>query len=439
MKGKRVLIITYYWPPSGGSGVQRWVKFAKYLREFGWEPLIYTVSNPNYPVLDPSMGKDLPEGIEVLKSKIFEPFELYNRFKGNKKDAGIQSGVIEKSKNGSWKDKIALWIRSNIFIPDARMFWIKSGTKFIFNYIKENPVDLIVTNGPPHSAHLIGVGLKNLGIKTPWVADFRDPWDLYYKSLNLSQHSFRKQEKLEKEVVQHCDALVNVGDYLSEQLSFKHPNFAQKFKTVYNGFDLDMTTKSTISLDQKFSIVYVGTFTDSQNCQTFWKTISEKLNEKSFKDHFELKLIGKIDPVVLQSIDEFGLNENTKFYNYLPHQEAITFQKSAQVLLLVIHNLEHSKSFLSGKVFEYMSAKRPIFAIGPCDGDASKVLKKTNSGKMHDYLDAKEMRNSIDEMFAAYLSNNLIQESNDFEIQTFHRKHLTKQMAEIFDAIAFPK
>jgi glycosyltransferase involved in cell wall biosynthesis len=435
MERKRVLIITYYWPPSGGSGVQRWVKFTKYLREFGWEPVIYTVSNPNYPVLDPTMGADLPEGIEVLKSKIFEPFELYNRFKGNKKSAGVQSGVIEKAKNGTWKDKFALWVRSALFIPDARMFWIKSGAKFISNYLKDNPVALIVSNGPPHSAHLIASRLKKKGDTTPWIADFRDPWDLYYKSLNLSARSLKKQERLEKEVVSNCDTLVNVGDYLTSQLVKKHPSFSSKFKTVYNGFDLEITDDDNIILDQKFSIVYVGTFTDSQNCQTFWETIANKLEDQNFKDYFELKLIGKIDPIVLKSIDAHGLTPYTTFLNYLPHHEAISFQKSAQVLLLVIHNLEHAKSFLSGKIFEYMSSKRPIFAIGPCDGDAAQVLQKTASGIMHDYENASGMRHTLDNMFIQFESHQLVQKSNIVEINAFHRKNLSKQMASIFDEV----
>jgi hypothetical protein len=196
---KKVLVITYYWPPSGGAGVQRWLKFVKYLPSLGWEPIIYTVENGEYPVLDDSLVNDLPSNIKVLKTKIWEPYIFYKRFTGRKKNDKINSGFLNNKKKNKILESISVWIRGNLFIPDARKFWIKPSVNYLNNFIKDNPVDFIISSGPPHSTHLIALGIQKLN-KIPWLADFRDPWTNidFYKDLKLSKWADSKHKKIRK-------------------------------------------------------------------------------------------------------------------------------------------------------------------------------------------------------------------------------------------------
>ncbi len=426
---KRVLIITYYWPPSGGSGVQRWVKFAKYLREFGWEPVIYTVSNPQYPVLDQSMGEDLPKDIEVIKSEIFEPFDIYKRFMGKNKEERIQNGVIENLGNGSWKDKLALWIRSNLFIPDARRFWIKSGSKFLQAYLKNNPVDAIVSTGPPHSAHLIALRLKKKGITTPWLADFRDPWTqiFYFHALKLMKISRKIYLKQEKQVLTHADKVVTVGPTMSKLMASLVPGLESKFSVITNGFDTN-DTNEPVSLDEKFTIVHIGSLVKSQDNLELWKVLSEKLNDPQFSEHFQLKFIGKTDPTILNSIHSSGLSEHFIHIDNIPHKEVGAVQKSARMLLLLLPNAKDGDLILSGKFFEYLGAQRPILAFGNKEGDVDEILKGIDCGQLLTYADANGMKSAIDEAFQLYLSGTDAKEiTSDF--QKYTRKALTEKLS----------
>ena len=194
---KKVLIVVYYWPPSGGSGVQRWTKFVKYLRDFGLEPIIYTPSNPERPALDTSLENDIPEGLEVIQRTIWEPYSLYKKFVGIDKEEQLGSGLMISGKENSTLQKFSIWIRGNLFVPDARRFWIQPSIKYLTSYLLENPVDAIVSTGPPHSLHLIGLGLSK---KThiPWLADFIDPWTNidFFEELKLNGPAKKRHHKL---------------------------------------------------------------------------------------------------------------------------------------------------------------------------------------------------------------------------------------------------
>ena len=231
---KRLLIITYYWPPTGGSGVQRWVKFSKYLPERGWQPVIYTPENPEQLALDESLLADIPECAEVIKTHITEPYEIYRRLTGGKKGAEVNP-VNAQHKN--WKQRLSLWIRGNCFIPDPRIGWVRPSVRFLVKYLKEHPVDAVVTTGPPQSVHLIGRGLKRaLGLH--WIADFRDPWTemFYYKHLGLSAAADRRHRRLEQSVLDGADTIVSVSPPVAA-------DFRAKTKTpvvlITNGFDED--------------------------------------------------------------------------------------------------------------------------------------------------------------------------------------------------------
>ena len=423
---KKVLVITYYWPPSGGAGVQRWLKFVKYLPNLDWEPIIYTVEKGEYPVLDYSLFNDLPSNIKVLKTKFWEPYSLYKRFTGRKRNEKINSSFLNDKKQNKILESISIWIRGNLFIPDARMFWIKPSIKFLDNYVKNNPVDFIISSGPPHSTHLIALGIKKLN-KIPWLADFRDPWTNidFYKDLKLSKWADIKHKKLEKNVLTKADIVLTIGNQLKVELQELG---AKKVEVVENGFDEeDFNNNDSNSLDSKFTIAHIGSFSPNRNHHVLWKVLKEIINENNnFANKFQLKLIGKVDYSVYNSIKDFDLEKYVKRFSYLPHNKVISQQKSSRVLLLMVNNTPNSKGIITGKIFEYMASNRPILVIGPEDGDLAKIISVTKSGVVCGYNNEIKLKEVILDLF----NNKLIFNPN---FEKFSRKNLTKNLSAILD------
>lgn len=425
---KRVLIITYYWVPSGGAGVQRWVKFTKYLREFGYEPVIYTPENPEYPSTDHSFEKDIPQGVEIIKTPIWEPYNIYRNLTG-KKGQAINAGFISENKKSGWKDKLSIWVRGNFLIPDPRRFWIGPSVKFLTSYLQQNPVDAIITTGPPHSMHLIGLGLKKHFPNTPWIADFRDPWTNidFYKELNLNPISDAIHHKLERDVIQKADSVLVVSSGMKEEYELLNP---KRLLIIPNGYDDSDVDKQQLEVDAKFSISHIGTLNAARNPYTVWKVLAELCNEnQSFKNDLQIQLVGKIDFSVLENIKEAGLSDNLLKIDYLSHSEAIAKQQTSQVLMLLINNSGNAKGILTGKFFEYLAAKRPILGIGPTDGDAAAILNDTKAGNMVDFDDASATRKVITEYYQRYKQNTLHVESTS--VERFSRRSLTGELAKL--------
>jgi len=427
---KKVLIITYYWIPSGGAGVQRWVKFTKYLREFGWEPIIYTPLNPEFPSIDYSFEKDIPEDIQVIKAPIWEPYNVYRNIMGKKGEA-ISAGFISENKKSNWKDKLSIWIRGNFLIPDPRRFWIEPSVKFLTKYLKENQIDTIISTGPPHSMHVIGLGLKLKNPSLKWVADFRDPWTNidFYKELNLTWIADKIHHRFERKVVKHTDCLVTVSQgWMNGFLQLKPKNN----KVITNGYDAADIQIGDVKLDTKFSISHIGTLNAARNPSVLWKVLGQICSENaSFRYDLQIQLIGKVDFSVLEQINESGLSEQLKKIDYLPHKEAIEKQQSSQILLLLINQSQNANGILTGKFYEYMASKRPILAIGPTDGDAATVLKESKAGKMVDFSDFDQTKNVVLEYYNLFKQNSL---NTDTEaIDRYSRRNLTKQLASLLN------
>ena len=375
----KVLIITYYWPPAGGSGVQRWLKFVKYLQEFGIEPVVYTVDNVIYPKEDKTLLHEVSENITVLRQPIWEPTDLLFW----KKDKPQKSGISNVSKSG-----LLSFVRGNFFIPDPKLFWVKPSVKYLQKYLDLNKIDTIISTGPPHSMHLIANKLRQKN-NIKWIADFRDPWsDLYYNK-DFNQLSFvkNKNKKLEEAVLKNADCVLTVSNSLKEEFS-KTANIVE---VITNGFDDEVLTENNIIKDTKFTISYIGLLPKQSNPKVLFKVLKELcFCNKDFKNDLKLNFIGDISDEVKTEIANNQLNENTNFVGYVNHNKAIEYQKKAQVLLLLIPNIEKSKGILTGKLFEYLTAKRPILAIGPEEGDLSEILKETNSGIIVDFDDEKK-------------------------------------------------
>ncbi|GGK57857.1 MULTISPECIES: glycosyl transferase family 1 [Flavobacteriaceae] len=417
----RVLIITYYWPPAGGSGVQRWLKFVKYLRDFEIEPIVYTVENPKYPILDESLQKDIPKGVEVLKQPIFEPNNLLSFF-GNKKTES--AGFLNP--NPSFFGKLLQYIRANYFIPDARKFWINPSVNYLKSYISNNNIDSIITTGPPHSMHLIGLKLKQqLGVK--WIADFRDPWTEidYFHQLPLSKKTINKHHFLEQEVLLNADKVLVVGSTMNKN----YTKFNNNVVTITNGFDGEIITSET-KLDSKFTITHIGLMNADRNPKMLWNVLTEIISEnKDFSEDFILKLIGKVDSSVIEEIATNKLNKNVEIIDYVSHNNVIEFQKKSQVLLLLLNNVPSAKGIITGKIFEYLMVNRPILAVAPLDGDLAEILNKINAGKVISFEDKVSLKSTILEMYSKYKQGNLRIDSKN--VEQFHRKELTKKLAEI--------
>lgn len=430
---KKVLIVTYYWPPAGGPGVQRWLKFAKYLPEFGWEPIIYTPENPSYPLVDETLTKEVPENLKIVKTNIWEPYQIAEKFsKSNKKFKG---GQFDVGKNQSFVSKLSIFIRGNFFIPDARKFWVKPSIKFLKQYLKENHIDTIVTTGPPHSLHLIGFGLKKELSNLKWIADFRDPWTeiSYYKHLKLTSGSDKKHRELEKSVFENAD--LTLATSYTDAENFRK-NGANAF-CVTNGFDtstvLSNQNSTTLSLQNdsaKFILSYVGVLEQLRNPENLWKALKE-LSEKhqDFAEDFELKFVGRVDDKILTEIENSVLKNNIKNLGYLAHDESVKEMETSDLLLITNFPNESSKGIIPGKLFEYLATGKQIISFGPKDADVETILIKTKAGKHFDYSDNLEIQSFIFSLYEDWKSGKSIQ--NSANINEFSRKELTKKLAEL--------
>ncbi|RZJ70370.1 glycosyltransferase family 4 protein [Flavobacterium sp.] len=422
---KKVLIITYYWPPAGGPGVQRWLKFVKYLPEFGIEPIVYIPENPTYPILDENLSKDVSSNLTILRKKIFEPYALASVF-SKKKVQKMSAGIIPNQKRQTFPEKLALWVRGNFFVPDARIYWIKPSVSYLSKYISEHDIDTVITTGPPHSLHLIGLRLQKK-LKINWVADFRDPWTTigYQKDLKLSRFSEKKHKRLEKKVLTSADQILVTSRTTMEDFS---KITSKPIEVITNGFDEENV--NPVALDTKFSLAHIGSLLSERNPTLLWHVLSEILQEvPGFSEHFELKLIGTLSPEVLESIKMYGLDEYVNNPGYLPHNEAIAQQRSSQVLLLIEINSIHTKSIIPGKLFEYMVANRPIIAIGPHGSDIAEIIEHTTTGIFIDYGGREDLKRTILAFYESYLDGNLSVEADNLE--QYSRRNLTQKLAKI--------
>ena len=422
-KSNKVLIITYYWPPAGGPGVQRWLKFVKYLPEFDVEPIVYIPENPSYPLLDEKLLSDVSDKTVILKNKIFEPYALAS-FLSKNKTKKLGAGIITQKKKQSFIEKAMLWIRGNVFIPDARVFWVKPSVKYLKKYIQENNIETIITTGPPHSLHLIGLDLKKQ-LNINWIADFRDPWTTigYHKELKLSKWASAKHKSLEKEVLTTCDTILVTSPTTKSEFE-RITN--QPIEVITNGYDVEKIEKK--SLDEAFTLAHIGSFLSERNPQILWSSLSELIDENEvFANHFKLKLIGAVSKEVIQSISEYKLDSFVQNLGYVSHEEAIIHQKSSQVLLLIEIDSDDTKCIIPGKLFEYMVSERPILAIGPKNSDFENIIKQTNTGVFYQYNEKNELKSQILSYFNQYLENNL--KVNAVGLQQYSRKSLTKQLA----------
>ncbi|MFD1315596.1 glycosyltransferase family 4 protein [Namhaeicola litoreus] len=422
----KVLLITYYWPPAGGSGVQRWLYFTKYLTEMGVDVVVYTPENPEYAIVDQNLVNEVPNNLEVIRTKIFEPNQILTYFNRSKKQES--AGFLNP--NPGFLERQLQYIRANFFIPDARKFWVKPSVDFLTDYLRNNHVDVVISSGPPHSMHLIGLALKEkLGVK--WVADFRDPWlDIdYFHQLPLSKKSKRKHAELEKKVAEKADLLLVVGKSMKDY--FKQ--FNDNSEVLSNGFAFKNMGKMS-SLDTAFSLTHIGLMNADRNPEILWDVLADLIKaDEEFSNDLSINLIGKVDSKVKDQIKKNNLEKQTNYVDYLPYDEVVKNQNSAQVLLLPINQVPFAKGIITGKVFEYLQSKRPILAIAPKEGDLAEIINETKSGVVIDFREKEKLKEVILSFYKSYKAKNLFVDSEN--IDQYDRKEIAKNLYALLNKI----
>ncbi len=425
LNNKKILIITYYWPPAGGPGVQRWLKFVKYLPSFGFEPHVFVPENATYPIIDNDLEKDISKEAKIIKQPIFEPYRLA-AFLSKNKTKKISSGIIPNAKKQSFIEKTLLWIRGNLFIPDARIFWVKPSTKFLKKYCIDNQIDTIITTGPPHSVHLIGLKLKEkIGAK--WIADFRDPWTTigYHKALKLSSYASKKHKKLEQKILNSCDKILVTSPSTKNEFEI---STSKPIHVITNGYDVENISKKP--LDEKFTLAHIGSLLSARNPLILWESLSEILLEnENFAHDFQLKLIGAVSSEVIETIQKFHLENYVNHMGYISHDEALKEQRCSQIVLLIEIDSKETQCIIPGKLFEYLVSERPIIAIGPKNADFEQIIKETNTGSFCTYQEKEKLKTIILEYYQLYLDNNL--KVYPVGLQKYSREKLTAQLANI--------
>ena len=423
---KKVLIITYYWPPSGGAGVQRTLHFAKYLGDYNCIPYLLTVdpAYASYPVIDESLKSIMPSNLNVTYTKSFEALNILSVVAGKDK---VPYGGFTNQKKSSFFQDLLKWIRGNFFIPDARVGWVKYATQKAAELIREHQIDCILISSPPHSSQLIGLKLKKEFPHLKWVADLRDPWTdiYYYKELLHTNWAKKKDLALEKKVLERADSILVVSSYIKYAFAEKSLKVnVDKINVLPNGFDENDFLIEESKSDDKFYITYVGTMADSYKPAVFFEALSKLISANNL-DHLVFRFVGSVPQHIKEQLKELKIN--TEFIGHVKHQEAVKFMKQTNLLLLVIPDASGAEGILTGKLFEYLGAKKRIIGIGPSSGDAATILKECNAGVMFDRSD----KNGLFKFLLDEIVNDKRHQLNNEEVKKYTRKQLANQLSTI--------
>ncbi|WP_116127850.1 glycosyltransferase [Lewinella sp. IMCC34183] len=398
----RVLIISYYWPPSGGIAVLRCLKFAKYLRQYGWEPVVFTARDAHYPTLDDSNDRDLPAGLEVIRQPIWEPYAWYKKFMGKPADENVNNVFYTDESAGGWKHRLAVWVRSNFFIPDARATWIDGSVNRLLAYLREHPVDAILSDGPPHSNTRIATRVsRETGI--PWLADFQDPWTQvdYYQLLSLTAAARKRHERMEQEAFRQASLTTIVSPSWKRDLESIG---ARDVRVLYWGYDPDDYAGLVREPHDKFTLTHLGIMGYDRNPEVLFAAIRHlNATVDGFAGDFELRLYGQVDHRVRESVERHGIQEQVTYAGSVSRTKALQETLNSHLLLLLLNRQENAKGRIPGKLFEYLAVRRPVINFGPEDSDVAAILTETGSGPTFAYDTAPALAATyIEEHYRAY-------------------------------------
>lgn len=420
----KVLVVTYYWPPAGGPGVQRWLFFVKYLRDFGIEPVLYLPENPHYPITDPDLVQEVPENLTVYRSSFWEPYGWARLF-GRKKTRRISSGMIQR-KNPGLVERLMLWVRGNLFIPDARKFWVKKAVADLPHILEQEGIAIMVTTGPPHSLHLIGLEMTQRLPHLKWVADFRDPWtDIgYHSALYLGKRARRKHMELEARVLETADRVLATSRVTAGSLGFRTP---QPVAVITNGFDREPARGD--QPEGPFVVAHIGSLLSGRNPGALWEALAKLVEDTpGFREDFRLELTGLVSGEVMESLRAHGLEAHTTVHPYVPHRDVADRQEKAQLLLLLEIDSPETRGIVPGKLFEYMAAARPILAIGPEGWEAADRVVASGSGAGYRYGQMQEILAQLRQWYDLYRKGALSVRPGG--VAQYHRRELTGRLAK---------
>tara|TARA_B100000953_G_scaffold50132_2_gene38563 strand:- start:23598 stop:24851 length:1254 start_codon:yes stop_codon:yes gene_type:complete len=386
MSKNKLLIISYYWPPSGGSGVQRWLNFSNILIKKGWDITVFTAKNANYPIIDNGLNRIVDKSIKVFRIPILEPTSFFRK---NNSDNINSTNFI---------NKFFLWIRANLFFPDSRMFWIKKVTKHASDYIKQNNINCLVTTAPPFSTHIIGLKIKR-STNIKWISDFRDPWSDFFqfKLLPMTSYQRIKHSNFEKKCLSFSDAVITTSPSLTKRYSLINDNSY----TITNGFN---SFKKNIKTD-KFLVMYSGVMKSIQNPKNLWKILKEIcIENKDFSNDLMVRFIGDFDNEIITNKDIRLIESKVKFEKYIEKSKLDIEMSKANILVLTSVNLKDVNNIIPGKLFYYFSFKRPIIAFSNLNSDISDIISKSKTGKVFDFLNQVDLKNHILELYSDYKS-----------------------------------
>jgi hypothetical protein len=425
----KVLIITYYWPPFGGSGVQRWLKFVKYLPAFGYQPFVYTPENPSVDIQDKSLLKDVPTEAEIIKLPIWEPYGIFQKLSGKGK---VKQADFVSTGKVSLMKKLALFVRGNFFIPDARVFWVKPSVVFLNDFLKSNQINTIITTGPPHSMHLIGLKLKEKNPSLKWIADFRDPWSEWdlLDTFSLTSFARSRHKALEKKVLTKADRVITIAPYHVTRLEALS---GRKVDLITNGFDEDDFKSIVHSKTDKFTIRHIGVVDELRDPRPVMESIKKLMEENpAFKNDLLVEFVGNVNSSFKEYI---SLDQNFQsvvhFVDQVPHSELLNLYGKTDLQLLVLAHTAIAPGNLPGKFFEYLASGNPILAIGPVDGDAAEVLKQTGAGEIFGRGDVLGIKSTLQLFYDQWKKGTAASQKN---ISLYSRKYLTEQLIRILAA-----
>ncbi len=427
---KKILVITYYWPPSGGSGVQRWLKFVKYLVRLGWEPYVFTPENPHVQIQDASLLKDVPDSVEVIKFPIWEPYQTFNKLSswlGKKSDQPMDFVAIEKR---SPFQKISAWVRGNFFIPDARMFWVKPSVAYLSDFLIRNQIEKIVTTGPPHSVHLIGLKLKKMNNVLHWIADFRDPWSEWdlLDTFSLSLLARKKHQRLEREVLQTADQVITVTPYYVKRFEALS---GRQIELITNGFDEDDFKGIARTRTSKFTIRHIGGVDELRDPKPAMLAIKAMCMHEDIRKNISVEFVGAVNSAFRSFIsDDPVLNQIVSFKSQIPHAELLRLYGSTDVLLLVLAHMSVASGNIPGKLFEYLASGNQVVGVGAATGDAAQILKKAGAGVVYERENREGMAKEFLMLYHAWKNNDVKERVSE---SAYSREALTLKLIDILN------
>jgi glycosyltransferase involved in cell wall biosynthesis len=433
---KNVLIVAYYFPPSGGPGVQRVLKYSQYLYEFGWRPVILTVEDGDFPARDESLLKDIPDFVKVYRSKIFEPYNIYRKITGKKPGSAVDVNVIpQKGQKRKFSESMAEFIRSTFFIPDARIGWYRHAVKMGKRILEEENIDMIYSSSPPYTCSVIARKLHKISGK-PWVAGFRDPWRGFLSTPERWFIPRMIDTHLERSCFKDCSALEVAWKGIILDFNKKYPDIPlSKCHHLNNGFDSADYPAVSYQLNEKFTVTYTGSMYGKRNPQVFIKAVEELVNEnKVDKNKICLRFVGRFGNEVLQMFEHPVLKNSFEIIHYLPHAESIKLLLKSEALLMIVDDFKGNEEIVPGKVFEYMGAKRPIITIAPL-GAVTQIISETNSGLSARTNDVIKIKEIFLKYYTGFMNKNLVISHDENEIKKYERKEVTKELAKIFNSL----